>query len=393
MFLLIVLGLLGAIYGYTGWRLITPAQFSFPWNLVAGLAVVLLMLLTPGLMFLRHFISKHWWGDLLAWLTYLSLGFFVLTFFLLILRDLVWLALVGLDHIIALAGPADPRPLIPATPARRQFLLNTLNLGVLGLAGGLAGYGLYQARRTPRVVEISVPLDDLPADLDGFRIAQISDLHVGPTIKRAQVQAMVDQVNDSTPDLIAFTGDLADRPVPSAWPHVLPLAGLRAPHGCFFVTGNHEYYAGVEAWTAAVQKLGFTVLLNQHQLLEQGKGRLLLAGVPDYNAVEIHPSHPSDPQAAMADAPPADVRILLAHQPRSIQAAARAGFDLQLSGHTHGGQFIPWNFVVRLQQPYVSGLHRFERTWIYVNRGAGYWGPPLRLGAPPEITLITLKTA
>jgi predicted MPP superfamily phosphohydrolase len=175
---------------------------------------------------------------------------------------------------------------------------------------------------------------------------------------------------------------------------VAPLSGLRSRHGSFFVTGNHEYYAGAAPWLAEVRRLGIRVLLNEHVLIEQGGSTLVLAGVTDFMAHHFDPTHQSDPRAALAGAPSdAGARVLLAHQPRSATGAEQAGFDLQLSGHTHGGQFLPWVFFVRFQQPFTAGLHRLGRLWVYVSRGTGYWGPPKRFGAPSEITRLRLVAA
>jgi predicted MPP superfamily phosphohydrolase len=172
---------------------------------------------------------------------------------------------------------------------------------------------------------------------------------------------------------------------------VAPLGRLLSRHGTYFVTGNHEYYSGVLPWMAELERLGIKVLHNEHVVIERAGAKLVLAGVPDYSAGRFDRSHRSDPLAALAGAPvPVGARVLLAHQPRSAPAAEQAGFDLQLSGHTHGGQFLPWNFFVRFQQPFTAGLHRLGRMWVYVSRGTGYWGPPKRFGAPSEITQIKL---
>jgi len=256
---------------------------------------------------------------------------------------------------------------------------------ILGGAAVLTVVGLIQARH-PRVVRVRVPIRNLPSDLAGLRIVQLSDLHVGPTIRRAFVEWVVDAANALAPDLVAVTGDVADGFVPDLRDHVAPLQRLQAPLGRYFVTGNHEYYWDALGWTAELEQLGLTVLSNEHRLLRRGNGRLLLAGITDLSV-------DSDPHVALADAPGSDVRVLLAHQPLSAYAARAAGFDLQLSGHTHGGQFFPFNLLVRLFQPFVAGLHRLEEMWLYVSRGTGYWGPPLRLGAPSEITLLELVPA
>ena len=259
------------------------------------------------------------------------------------------------------------------------------------LAIALSLLGLANTRRTARVKSVDVPIAGLPAALHGFTIAQITDLHVGPTIRARYIQRIVDRVNALQADVVAITGDLVDGPVAELQPHVAPLGQLRATHGAFFVTGNHEYYAGAQPWLAEVRRLGIRVLINEHVVIERGGARLVLAGVPDHSAHFFDRAHRSDPQQALAGAPAdAAVRVLLAHQPRTAPAAERAGFELQVSGHTHGGQFFPWIFFVRFQQPFTAGLHRVGRLWVYVSRGTGYWGPPKRVAAPSEITRLRL---
>jgi predicted MPP superfamily phosphohydrolase len=251
--------------------------------------------------------------------------------------------------------------------------------------------GFVNARRRAKVRRVDVPIAGLPPALHGFSIAQISDLHVGATIKRDYLERIVDAVNALGADMIAVTGDLVDGSVRDLARHTEPLSRLSARHGAFFVTGNHEYYSGVRAWISEVRRLGLSVLVNEHVVLRHEGASVVVAGVTDYNAVYFDPSHRSDPAVAITGAPSdAGVRLLLAHQPRSAFAAAPAGFDLQLSGHTHGGQFFPWNFVVRLFHPFTTGLHRVGTLWVYISRGTGYWGPPKRLGAPSEITYLRL---
>jgi predicted MPP superfamily phosphohydrolase len=251
--------------------------------------------------------------------------------------------------------------------------------------------GLANARRTAQVVRVDVRLAPLPPALEGFRIVQISDIHVGPTIKSAYLDAIVDRVNALDPDVVAITGDLVDGTVADLGQHVAPLARLRARHGTYFVTGNHEYYSGVHGWVVELQRLGVRVLHNEHVVLRHAGARLVLAGVPDYTGHHFDPAHRSDPAEALAGAPPGVTRVLLAHQPRTAAAAEQAGFDLQISGHTHGGQFFPWSLFVPLQQPFTAGLHQLGRMWVYVSRGTGYWGPPKRIGAPSEISELLLS--
>ena len=219
---------------------------------------------------------------------------------------------------------------------------------------------------------------------------QFSDLHVGPTIKGPFVESVVQSIEGLNADLIVFTGDLVDGSVADLKEDVAPLSRLNAPFGKYFITGNHEYYSGVLPWIEKAKDLGFKVLIDAHDLLTKEGATLTLAGVTDYSSTQFVKDHKSDPLKAVSGAPNDSIKILLAHQPANIYKAVEAGYDLQLSGHTHGGQFIPWNFVTRLSQPYIAGMSRHQDTWIYVNRGTGYWGPPLRLGISSEITIITL---
>jgi uncharacterized protein len=271
------------------------------------------------------------------------------------------------------------------------FEAGAVSAVILGGAVALTLVGSVHARR-PRIVQVKVPLDQLPRDLVGFRIVQLSDLHIGHTLKRRFVEWVVRTANALDPDLIALTGDVADGTVERLRDQVAPLEELSAPQGKFFVTGNHEYYWGAPKWMAEMERLGFTVLTNSHMVVTHGAARVLVAGVPD-TASRSFTGLASDPAAAVAGAAAADVHLLLAHQPRSAYQAAQAGFQVQLSGHTHGGQYFPFNLLVRFFQPFVWGLHRVDGMWLYVSRGTGYWGPPIRLGAPSEITVIELVPA
>ena len=264
-------------------------------------------------------------------------------------------------------------------------------VAVLALAVAASAIGFAGARRTARVVRVTVPVAGLAPALDGFTIAQLSDVHVGPTIRRREVEAIVERVNALDADLVAITGDLVDGSVAELADEVAPLAGLASKEGTFFVTGNHDYYAGAASWIGHLRRLGMRVLLNEHVPVSRGGAELVVAGVTDVSAGHFDRSHASDPVRALAGSPSGAFRLLLAHQPRSAPAAAAAGADLQLSGHTHGGQFWPWNHFVRLQQPFTAGLAKLGRMWVYTSRGTGYWGPPKRVGAPSEITLLTLR--
>ncbi len=241
------------------------------------------------------------------------------------------------------------------------------------------------ALRGKRLHDSPIEVTAVGPDVHGFSITQISDVHVGPTIRRDFVERLVGRVNDLRADLIAVTGDLVDGSVHQLAAHTAPLSKLSARHGAYFVTGNHEYYSGEAAWTREIRRLGLTVLKNQHVVLNHDGASLVLAGVNDFAAHHYDPAQRSDPAAALEGSPAdAGARILLAHQPGSAQAAANAGYDVQISGHTHGGQFWPWNLFVRFFQPFTAGLHRVKNLWVYVSRGTGYWGPPNLLGVPAD---------
>ena len=373
-----VLGLTALLNLYIALRLLPSLPGPVSPSLL-GLALATLSLTIPLGLAARR-LARPPVADRLAWAGMLALGLFSSLFVFTLLRDLMLL-------LAALAAWIEPGLAAPGLAA-----LSAEAVPLLALLASLLG--AFNARRTAQVVEVDVPIVGLPAALHGFTIAQISDIHVGPTIKAPYLQGIVDAVNRLQADMVAITGDLVDGSVKELADHVAPLAGLSSRHGSFFVTGNHEYYSGAASWIDELRRLGLTVLVNQHVVLEQEGERMVLAGVADFTAHHFDPSHQSDPQAALLGAPgDAAVRILLAHQPRSAATAEQAGFDLQLSGHTHGGQFFPWGYFVRFQQPFTAGLYRMGRLWVYVSRGTGYWGPPKRLGAPSEITRLRLISA
>ena len=368
------------LHGLVAWRLLPALDPAW----AAGLAPVLLasaLLLPMGL--LAHRVARGALADRLAWVGLLCMGLFSSLLVLTALRD-VMLAAVW---VAATLGWSPAQALLPGLRADSALVVPLVALLVTVL-------GFWNARRTARVVRVDVPVAALPAALEGFTVAQITDIHVGPTIKQHYLQAIVRKVNALEADMVAITGDLVDGKVHELADHVAPLAQLRSRHGSFFVTGNHEYYSGAHAWMAELHRLGVRVLMNEHVVLQQNQAAVVLAGVADFHADRFDPSHRSDPHAAIAGAPlDAGVRLLLAHQPRSAFEAAKAGFDVQLSGHTHGGQFWPWNLFVPLQQPFTAGLRKLQDLWVYTSRGTGYWGPPKRFGAPSEITLLRLVAA
>jgi predicted MPP superfamily phosphohydrolase len=373
-FIATVLAIMGALHYYIGARILPDLPIGDGLRMVGwGLLVLSWLLIPMGL--LARFIRRESLADKAAWLGLLTMGFSSSLMVLTFARDVSLIAMGAFSYYSPVwqMRSAEAVPIV-------AFLVSAL--------------GFLNARRLASVVDVDVRIDGLPAALEGFTIAQISDIHVGPTIKRAYLDRIVDRVNGLNADIVAVTGDLVDGSVRDLAPHTAPLARLKGRYGSYFVTGNHEYYSNAHDWIAEISRLGLHVLMNEHVIIEQGNAKVVLAGVPDYTAHQFDESHRSDPASALAGAPAdAAVRILLAHQPRTANAAAAAGFDLQLSGHTHGGQFFPWNLLVPLQQPYTAGLNLLGKLWVYTSRGTGYWGPPKRFGAPSEITRLRLMRA
>lgn len=360
---------LALLHAYIGVRLLGP--FDAPVQAAGAAALAAIFLSLP-----KGFAARKGRGAWQVWLPWLMTGVFSWLLVLTVLRDL---------GLVAAA--------LLVSPQAHDAWVRDSAIAAMALTPAIVAAGFAMARRVAPVVAVDIPVSGLAPALEGFTIAQVSDIHVGPTIRREFVERIVERVNAMKPDLVAITGDLVDGSVRELSEDTAPIARLASRHGTFFVTGNHEYYSGARAWIAELERLGARVLLNEHVVLDHDGARLTLAGVTDFSAHHFEPAHRSDPAAALAGAPEGCARVLLAHQPRSAARAAEAGFDLQLSGHTHGGQFWPWNLFVRLQQPFTAGLHRLGRTWVYVNRGAGYWGPPMRFGIPSEITRIRLVRA
>jgi uncharacterized protein len=361
---------------YIGWRLL-PALSIGALGVSIGIVLLIACCLIIPLSVRNNSTTNRALADLLAWIGLLSMGFFSSLFVFTLLREFFLLG----AHLLLSAPHA-------------AALVDTSARCVVGLTAFVTLAGLSVARRSPQIVHVDIPVRGLPEELNGFSIAQISDVHVGPTIKSGFVRNVVARVNALDADLIAVTGDLVDGSVQDLSAHTAPLAELRARHGVYFVTGNHEYYSGERAWTAEIRRLGLQVLKNEHVLLNHRGASLILAGVTDLSAHHFNAAESSDPVAALRGAPAhAGAKILLAHQPNSAPAAAEAGFDVQISGHTHGGQFWPWNLFVGFFQPFTRGLYRLKNLQVYVSRGTGYWGPPNRFAVPSEITRIRLVPA
>jgi predicted MPP superfamily phosphohydrolase len=282
-------------------------------------------------------------------------------------------------------------------PSKRVFLTEGVSRGLFAAIGFASITGFIQTKFGPKVERVTIKLPNLPKAFDGFTIAQLSDVHIGPLLDREFAEKVVQDTLALKADLIALTGDFVDGSLDQLQNHVAPFRELKAEHGVYFITGNHEYYSGADEWMNHFESFGFHVFRNSNKVIEKTnshsqKEKLLIAGVFDLQGERFSPAHKSDPFKAAQCTEEVGCKILLAHNPRSITEAAEAGFHLQLSGHTHAGQFYPFTWVAGLVHQYFEGLYQVnDQTQIYVNRGTGYWGPPNRLGKTSEITLITLK--
>jgi len=364
-----VIPALALLHLYIGWQLL-PSMPMATLSLPLGIALLAgSCFLTPLGLFARFVITDENVADRISLIGYIAMGLFSTLLVLTLLRNLA---------------------LLFVSDASWQ---SSSSVMVVALTVMVSLIGFVNARKIAGVKRVSVLLDNLPPALQGFSIVQLSDIHVGSTIQSAYVKAIVKRVNLLNPDMIAITGDIVDGTVTRLGAHTAHLGQLQSRQGTYLVTGNHEYYSGAEEWIAEFNRLGIKCLINEHVVISHNGAQLVVAGVTDYTAHQFIPEHRSDPQQALADSPAGVVSVLLAHQPRTAAAAERAGFHLQLSGHTHGGQFWPWNLFVPMQQPFVAGLNRLGRLWVYTSRGTGYWGPPKRFGAQSEITLITLAAS
>jgi predicted MPP superfamily phosphohydrolase len=345
------------------------------------------VLVLPGVLVLCLRAPATWgaWAVPLGRIAFVDEGFCLLLVAALAGRDAVWAAARAASSLRR-GAPAAP----DLERRRALHVLRATGVVAAGLAAGTTAPGHSQAVAVAEIDRVRLRVARLHAGLRGLRIAQISDLHVGPSLRGDTVAAIVARVNAASPDVVVITGDLVDGFVDQLAGEVAALRELRAPLGCFFVTGNHEYFYRAQEWVEHLAALGCTVLLNAHRVVERGRGRLLIAGVCDESGAAHPGGHPHDLDGAIAEAPPVDVRLLLAHRPDCAPRAAALGFDAQLSGHLHGGQFFPITALLRATSRYVSGLYDVGGMQLYVSRGAGYWGPSLRLGAPQEVTLFEL---
>ena len=385
VFIAVALALLGGIHYYLWVRLARDPQWPSPWSTVLGWFLIVAAVGMPAAAILSRGRTHTLFGQVAIWSAYVWLGVMFLLFTAVFAADAGRL-LIGIARRITGNGAVDAE--------RRTFIARILATAIAAVVSGASVVAVRSALRPVEVRRVRVRLARLPRAQHGLTIAQITDLHVGPTIGREIVEDVVNRTNALAPDIVAITGDLVDGSVAALRDAVAPLASLRARHGVFFVTGNHEYFSDAEAWLKELPRLGVRVLGNQRVSIGDGDAGFDLAGIEDRTAQRYGGL---GPEAALARAlggrDPKRELVLLAHQPRSMIDAASFGVGLQISGHTHGGQIWPFGYLVRLQQRFWPGLQRHGDAQIYVSRGTGYWGPPMRLAEPAEITHLTLESA
>jgi predicted MPP superfamily phosphohydrolase len=379
LFVAIALSVLAGGHLYIVQRLVLEPQLPEPWRGVA-LAVIIALAATLMAEPIAQRTLPRRLSSLVAWPASLWLGFSFLLVLILAASDL---ALWTLETPAWAADSGNPADGVAAWRA----------LAVVAIAGFLGVVAVRDGLRPPAVTRVEHRLQRWPATRDGFRIVQISDLHIGPIRGRAFALDLAARVNGLAPDLIAVTGDLVDGSEPQLRDEVAPLADLDAPHGVWFVTGNHDYYSGAEAWVERVRSLGWHPLRNERVSIGGDDGAFDLAGVEDHHAAWVDPNRSEDLDAALEGRDPARPVVLLAHDPSTFKRASSLSIDLQLSGHTHGGQIWPFRYLVRLAVPFVSGLYERNASRLYVSRGTGFWGPPMRLLTPAEITQHVLRAA
>lgn len=375
---------MGSVHGYLFHRLVMDTAIPGPWSTIIGVCLAGLVLSIPLSFIASRVLDKNV-ARFFVVPVYVWLGFAFQTFFLLLAIDILrWVAglLLGL---MGIPSPwADP---VQGLQAWRVTAATASGVVLLATAFAI-WWGL--TRLVVRRLEITIP--GLPPSLDGFTILHLSDLHLDLVHGRAWLQDVVDRANELKADLIAITGDLAEGSVAQFGSDAEPIGELEAPHGVYFVTGNHEYFHDLQGWLAYLKTAGVRVLRNERVSIGTEGGTFDLAGVDDHDGARIAPGHGPDLRKALEGRDPSRAVVLLAHQPRIIKEAARQGVDLVLSGHTHGGQIWPFSYLVYLQQPYVRGLKGEGDTLLYLSSGTGFWGPPMRLGTTAEMALITLRS-
>jgi predicted MPP superfamily phosphohydrolase len=400
MFIVVLGVVLGLMHLYVWKRLIKDTTAPGLRRRVATLVLVALAVLLVAALILPR-VTGTPESPWLAWPGYLWFGLIAYLFLTLLATEPVRLALWRWARRSPEPAPARPATPDPATPDpaapkpavnRRVFIARSAALAAGAASVGLVGYGAATALGPPNVLTVPVRLRRLDPAFDGFRMAVVSDVHLGPLAGRGHTERIVRMINEQEPDLVAIVGDLVDGTVEELGRAAEPLRDLQSREGTFFVTGNHEYFVDdTGSWLRELDRLGVQTLRNDNTAIRRGAAAFDLAGVNDVGGIERGDGPDFD--RALSGLDESRPTILLAHQPIQVTEASSRGVDLQLSGHTHGGQMWPFHYAVDMVQPALAGLSTVGDTQLYVTRGAGFWGPPVRVGAPPDITVVTLGGA
>ncbi len=383
-FLTVVLSIMGGVHWYLFARLVRDTAIPSPWSWVVGVALLAVVASIPLSFVASRILDKNL-ARYFVVPVYVWLGFSFQTFFLLLAIDFVRLGSWGIWALFHL----NP---VFSDPGGSLAAWRITAGSAVALTVAATGFAIWWGLTRLAIKRIEVPLPHLPPELDGFTIAQLSDLHLDLVHGKGWLTSVVEKTNGLRPDLIAITGDLAEGSVAQFGEEVGPLRELSAPHGVYFVTGNHEYFHDLKGWLHLLGEFGIRVLRNERVSVKRHGECFDLAGVDDHDGGRIAPDHGPDLTKALRGRDPGKALVLLAHQPRIIEEAARHEVGLVLSGHTHGGQIWPFSYLVYLQQPYVRGLRQLGNTRLYLSSGTGFWGPPMRLGTTAEIALITLRS-
>lgn len=378
------------VHGYLWLRLVRDTTRPGRARRIGTAVLVLLAVLLVS----TPVVSRVWSPQaaaVVAWPGYLWLALLMYLALSLLVAELPrWLVLRRSRRTAAQADPVAEEPVDePVDVGRRLVVARGIAVAAGVASAGIVGTGMVSALGRPDLLRVPVGLRDLHDDLAGFRIAVVSDIHLGPILGRRHTERVVGMINETRPDLVAIVGDTVDGSVEGLRHAVEPLRDLVSAEGTFMVTGNHEYYSGALPWLAEFERLGIDTLRNERTAITRGAGRFDLAGINDVTGRGYDDG--PDLDRALAGRDNSAPVVLLAHQPVQVRDAAKAGVDLQLSGHTHGGQLYPFHHVVELAQPAVAGLSKVDNTWLYVTRGVGFWGSPVRVGAPPDITVVELR--
>ncbi|MCI5227369.1 MAG: metallophosphoesterase [Candidatus Electrothrix sp. AX2] len=389
-FLTVALTIHALMHYYFWQRMVRDTGLSRTGQRVGSTGVLLLFLLLPVSRVLAIWFSVQQLYYLL-WFAHLWLGILMLFVFFFLFTDSLKLLFWLYRCFGAVTRGAKQQNIPDHDHNRRRFLAQSIALSAAVIVLGASAFGVKKCLEPPTVNRLPVKISGLPSAFKGFSIVQISDIHIGAMSMRSELDEVVRAVNRLQPDLVAITGDLVDGDPAEIAAELAPLAELKAQDGVFFVTGNHEYYSGVERWLPEIKKLGITVLTNSRTAIRRNDEILLLAGVNDQQAGRFGREHAPNFGKALGGIDKKSTVILLAHQPKAVEQAAPYGVDLVLSGHMHGGQIWPFNYLTPLQQPYLKGLYHYQNTLLYVNQGTGYWGPPMRIGTYKEISEFILN--